>query len=62
VPAPAAQAELAAKVEPAAKTESASKAEPKSATAECAACSTVNDPDAVFCKKCGARMANEAAS
>jgi hypothetical protein len=34
----------------------------KSATAECPGCSTVNDADAVFCKKCGARMANEAAS
>jgi hypothetical protein len=28
----------------------------------CASCSTTNDPDAVFCKKCGARMTSEAAS
>jgi hypothetical protein len=33
-----------------------------SATVACAACSTANDPDAVFCKKCGARIAAEAAS
>jgi hypothetical protein len=35
---------------------------PAATTATCAGCSTVNDPDAVFCKKCGARMTNEAAS
>jgi hypothetical protein len=54
VPAPAA--------EPAAPTEPVAHTEAKSATAECPGCSTVNDPDAVFCKKCGARMASEAAS
>jgi hypothetical protein len=35
---------------------------PAASTATCAGCSTVNDPDAVFCKKCGARMTSEAAS
>jgi hypothetical protein len=29
---------------------------PEAATRTCAACSTKNDPDAVFCKKCGARQ------
>jgi hypothetical protein len=28
----------------------------------CASCSTANDPDAIFCKKCGARMTSEVAS
>ena len=28
-------------------------------TVACVACSTTNDTDAVFCKKCGARMAGE---
>jgi hypothetical protein len=32
------------------------------AASHCASCSTANDPDAVFCKKCGARMASEVAS
>jgi hypothetical protein len=36
--------------------------EPAAAVAECAGCSTANDTDAVFCKKCGARLASEAAS
>jgi hypothetical protein len=35
---------------------------PKATTVACAACATVNDTDAVFCKKCGARMAGEVAS
>jgi hypothetical protein len=29
---------------------------PEAATRTCAACGTKNDPDAVFCKKCGARQ------
>ena len=29
---------------------------PEAATRTCAECSTKNDPDAVFCKKCGARQ------
>ncbi|MEP7126286.1 MAG: zinc ribbon domain-containing protein [Byssovorax sp.] len=33
---------------------------PEAATRTCAACSTKNDPDAVFCKKCGARQQAEA--
>ena len=32
------------------------------ATSTCAGCSTPNDTDAVFCKKCGARLTTEAAS
>jgi hypothetical protein len=28
----------------------------------CPSCSVVNDPDAVFCKKCGTRLAQESAS
>lgn len=32
------------------------------ATCTCAACDTKNDPDAVFCKKCGARQEAEAAA
>jgi len=48
--------------EPAPQAQPVEQAEVKSATAECPGCSTVNDADAVFCKKCGARMANEAAS
>lgn len=35
----------------------AADAEPE--TRACAQCSTQNDPDAVFCKKCGARLAAE---
>lgn len=35
---------------------------PAASTTSCARCSTANDPDAVFCKKCGARMTSEAAS
>ena len=35
--------------------ESASPA-PEAATRTCAECSTKNDPDAIFCKKCGARQ------
>jgi len=34
----------------------------KSAPATCPGCSTSNDPDAVFCKKCGARLTAEVAS
>jgi hypothetical protein len=39
-------------------------AEPKPAAekSKCAACSTVNDPDAEFCKKCGKKLREEAAS
>jgi len=36
--------------------------EKEKATRACAACSTINDTDAVFCKKCGARMSSEEAS
>jgi hypothetical protein len=32
------------------------------ATTTCTACSTANDPDAVFCKKCGARMTRDEAA
>lgn len=35
---------------------------PEAATRDCAACGTKNDPDAVFCKKCGARQEAEAAA
>lgn len=52
-------------VEPAPKLdlEPALKLEPERATSACPGCSTINDTDAVFCKKCGARMAaQEAAS
>jgi hypothetical protein len=57
VPTPAVEpAPPAEPVAPVAQTEA------KSTTAECPGCSTVNDADAVFCKKCGARMASEAAS
>jgi hypothetical protein len=34
----------------------------QSATESCAGCGTANDTDAVFCKKCGARMKTEVAS
>jgi hypothetical protein len=43
--------------EPAASAEPAVSAAPR----DCAACGTTNDPDAVFCKKCGARQAAVAA-
>lgn len=46
-------------VAPAAKSEAP---EPTAATTTCAGCSTANDPDAIFCKKCGARMAREEAA
>ncbi|MFO0759045.1 MAG: zinc ribbon domain-containing protein [Byssovorax sp.] len=36
-------------------------AEEKMATRVCSACETVNDADAVFCKKCGKRQESEAA-
>lgn len=36
--------------------------EPAAASAACAACGAENDEDAVFCKKCGARLAAEGAS
>lgn len=56
-------ADKAPAAEPAPRAEPVEKTESKStATAQCAGCSTVNDADAVFCKKCGARVASEAAS
>lgn len=34
---------------------------PKAERVECPSCETLNEPDAVFCKKCGARVGEEAA-
>jgi len=36
--------------------------QPTASSAACAVCSTANDADAVFCKKCGARIAAEEAA
>jgi hypothetical protein len=51
-------------VEPAQPAEAAKPEAPAAsgATLACGGCATVNDADAVFCKKCGARMSAEAAS
>ncbi len=45
---------------PAALAADPSNVEPPAEKRECASCGTRNDPDAVFCKKCGARQNDEA--
>jgi hypothetical protein len=63
-PAVAAEAPLVPAAKPNAAPEAArsagSTSPPRSASAACAQCGTSNDADALFCKKCGRRMHDEA--